>query len=142
MPPTSPISFDAVGDAAASIEEHLGPIDVWVKNAITTVVDFFEDISASEYERATRVTHLAAVWRTNVALARTVPPDRRTIVQIGSALAHRGIPLQSPYSGAKHAIKGSFESLRCELRSPPREPGTSDNGPTAWAEHPRSSTVA
>jgi len=108
--------FDAVNGAAAAIEERLGPIDVWINNAMTTVFDFFEDISAREYERATRVTYLGAVWGTKAALERMLPRDRGTVVQIGSALAYRGIPLQSPYCGAKHAIKGSFESLRCELR--------------------------
>jgi short-subunit dehydrogenase len=83
---------------------------------MTTVFDFFEDISAAEYERATRVTYLGTVWGTKAALHRMMPRDRGTIVQVGSALAYRGIPLQSPYCGAKHAIKGSFESLRCELR--------------------------
>jgi NAD(P)-dependent dehydrogenase (short-subunit alcohol dehydrogenase family) len=108
--------FDQVESAAAAIEERLGPIDIWVNNAMTTVFDFFEDISAAEYERATRVTYLGAIWGTKVALGRMMPRDRGTVVQIGSALAYRGIPLQAPYCGAKHAIKGSFESLRCELR--------------------------
>jgi short-subunit dehydrogenase len=109
--------FDQVQRAAVAIEERLGPIDIWINNAMTTVFDFFEDISASEYERATRVTYLGTVWGTKAALERMMPRDRGTIVQIGSALAYRGIPLQSPYCGAKHAIKGSFESLRCELRN-------------------------
>jgi len=108
--------FQAVDSAAAAIEARLGPVDVWVNNAMTTVFDFFEDISDDEYERATRVTYLGAIWGTKAALARMLPRDRGTVVQIGSALAYRGIPLQSPYCGAKHAIKGSFESLRCELR--------------------------
>jgi NAD(P)-dependent dehydrogenase (short-subunit alcohol dehydrogenase family) len=108
--------FEQVESAAAAIEERLGPIDIWVNNAMTTVFDFFEDISAAEYERATRVTYLGTVWGTKVALNRMMPRDQGAIVQIGSALAYRGIPLQSPYCGAKHAIKGSFESLRCELR--------------------------
>jgi NAD(P)-dependent dehydrogenase (short-subunit alcohol dehydrogenase family) len=108
--------FDEVESAAAAIEERLGPIDIWINNAMTTVFDFFESISPAEYERATRVTYLGAIWGTKAALGRMVPRDRGTVVQIGSALAYRGIPLQSPYCGAKHAIKGSFESLRCELR--------------------------
>jgi short-subunit dehydrogenase len=108
--------FDEVESAAAAIEERLGPIDVWVNNAMTTVFDFFDDISPGEYERATRVTYLGTIWGTKAALARMMPRDHGTVVQIGSALAYRGIPLQSPYCGAKHAIKGSFESLRCELR--------------------------
>ena len=108
--------FGAVEAAAAAIEEHLGPIDVWVNNAMTTVFAFLDDIEPGEFERATRVTYLGAVWGTKVALARMLPRDRGTIVQIGSALAYRGIPLQAPYCGAKHAMKGMFESLRCELR--------------------------
>jgi len=108
--------FEQVAAAAEQIELRHGPIDIWVNNAMTTVFDFFEDISADEYERATRVTYLGAVWGTKAALSRMLPRDRGTLVQIGSALAYRGIPLQSPYCGAKHAIKGSFESVRCELR--------------------------
>lgn len=102
--------------AAAAIEARLGPIDVWINNAMTTVFAFLDDIDPHEYERATRVTYLGAVWGTKVALARMLPRDRGTIVQVGSALAYRGIPLQAPYCGAKHAMKGMFESLRCELR--------------------------
>ena len=105
-----------VREAAASIEEHLGPIDVWINNAMTTVFAFIDDIDPHEFERATRVTYLGAVWGTKVALDRMLARDRGTIVQIGSALAYRGIPLQAPYCGAKHAMKGMFESLRCELR--------------------------
>src|SRR5207302_7099857 len=78
---------------------------------------FFQDIAPEEYERATRVTYLGAVWGTRAALARMLPRDRGTVVQVGSALAYRGIPLQSPYCGAKHAIQGFQESLRCELRN-------------------------
>ncbi|HEX4282428.1 MAG TPA: SDR family oxidoreductase [Solirubrobacteraceae bacterium] len=108
--------FDAVSAAAAAIEERLGPIDVWINNAMTTVFAFLDDIDPHEYERATRVTYLGAVWGTKAALARMLPRDSGTIVQVGSALAYRGIPLQAPYCGAKHAMKGMFESLRCELR--------------------------
>jgi NAD(P)-dependent dehydrogenase (short-subunit alcohol dehydrogenase family) len=109
--------FDQVRDAAAAIEEHLGSIHVWVNNAMTTVFAFFDDVSPEEYERATRVTYLGAVWGTKAALERMLPRDRGTIVEVGSALAYRGIPLQAPYCGAKHAIKGFQESLRCELRN-------------------------
>jgi short-subunit dehydrogenase len=106
----------AVEGAAADIEVELGEIDVWINNAMTTVFAFFDDIDPAEYERATRVTYLGTVWGTRAALKRMLPRDRGTIVQVGSALAYRGIPLQSPYCGAKHAIKGFQESLRCELR--------------------------
>jgi short-subunit dehydrogenase len=114
--PADVADFDAVRNAAAVIEERLGPIDIWVNNAMTTVFAFFDDVSAEEYERATRVTYLGTVWGTKVALERMLPRNRGTIVEVGSALAYRGIPLQAPYCGAKHAIKGFFESLRCELR--------------------------
>jgi NAD(P)-dependent dehydrogenase (short-subunit alcohol dehydrogenase family) len=108
--------FEAMRSAAAAIEDRLGPIDIWVNNAMTTVFAFLDDITAEEYERATRVTYLGTVWGTKVALERMLPRDRGTIVQVGSALAYRGIPLQAPYCGAKHAIKGFQESLRTELR--------------------------
>jgi NAD(P)-dependent dehydrogenase (short-subunit alcohol dehydrogenase family) len=108
--------FEQVDAAAEAIEQQLGPIDIWVNNAMTTVFAFFDDISPEEYERATRVTYLGAVWGTKAALRRMLARDRGTIVEVGSALAYRGIPLQAPYCGAKHAIKGFQESLRCELR--------------------------
>lgn len=108
--------FEAVRAAATAIEEQLGAIDIWINNAMTTVFAFLDDIEPHEYERATRVTYLGAVWGTKVALERMLARDSGTIVQVGSALAYRGIPLQAPYCGAKHAMKGMFESLRCELR--------------------------
>ena len=108
---------EAVDRAASEIEARHGPIDVWVNNAMTTVFAFFDEIDPDEYDRATRVTYLGTVWGTRAALKRMVPRDRGTIVQVGSALAYRGIPLQAPYCGAKHAIKGMQESLRCELRA-------------------------
>jgi NAD(P)-dependent dehydrogenase (short-subunit alcohol dehydrogenase family) len=114
--PADVAEFDQVRSAAAAIEERLGPIDIWINNAMTTVFAFLDDIEPHEYERATRVTYLGAVWGTKVALERMLPRDRGMIVQVGSALAYRGIPLQAPYCGAKHAMRGMFESLRCELR--------------------------
>jgi short-subunit dehydrogenase len=101
--------------AASSIEEELGPIDVWVNNAMATVYGPFLDISADEYKRVTEVTYLGFVNGTRTALQRMVPRDRGVIVQVGSALAYRGIPLQSAYCGAKHAIQGFTDSVRCEL---------------------------
>src|SRR3954465_12191629 len=106
----------AVESAAQATEEPLGPIDIWINDAMTTVFAWFQDIEPDEYERATRVTYLGAVWGTQAALRRMGPRDRGTIVQVGSALAYRGIPLQSAYCGAKHAMKGFHESLRTELR--------------------------
>ncbi|HEY6015197.1 MAG TPA: SDR family oxidoreductase [Gaiellaceae bacterium] len=113
--PTDVADFDAVEAAAAATEEALGPIDVWVNNAMTTVFAFFEDIEPEEFRRATEVTYLGAVWGTKAALRRMLPRDRGAIVQVGSALAYRGIPLQSAYCGSKHAMKGFFESVRTEL---------------------------
>jgi NAD(P)-dependent dehydrogenase (short-subunit alcohol dehydrogenase family) len=106
-----------VESAAAAVEDAFGPIDVWVNNAMTTVFSFFEDVEPDEFQRATEVTYLGAVWGTRAALKRMLPRDRGTIVQVGSALAYRGIPLQAPYCGAKHAMKGFTESVRCELRN-------------------------
>jgi NAD(P)-dependent dehydrogenase (short-subunit alcohol dehydrogenase family) len=114
--PTDVADPDAVEAAAAAAEEQLGEIDVWINNAMTTVFAFFRDIEPEEFRRATEVTYLGAVWGTRSALARMLPRDRGTIVQVGSALAYRGIPLQSAYCGSKHALKGFFESMRTELQ--------------------------
>jgi NAD(P)-dependent dehydrogenase (short-subunit alcohol dehydrogenase family) len=113
--PTDVADYDAVDAAAAATEEALGEIDVWVNDAMTTVFAFLEDIEPDEFKRATEVTYLGFVWGTKAALKRMVPRDRGSIVLVGSALAYRGIPLQSPYCGAKHATKGFFESVRTEL---------------------------
>lgn len=115
--PTDVSDPDAMEEAAEQVERELGPIDVWVSNAMTTVFAFFEDISPDEWRRATDVTYHGAVWSTRSALKRMRPRDRGTIVLVGSAMAYQGIPLQSPYCGAKHAIKGFFDSIRCELRN-------------------------
>jgi NAD(P)-dependent dehydrogenase (short-subunit alcohol dehydrogenase family) len=115
--PTDVAEYEQVEAAAAAAEEALGPIDVWVSNAMTTVFGFFTDVEPDEFKRATEVTYLGAVWSAKAALKRMQPRDRGTIVLVGSALAKRGIPLQAPYCGAKHGIQGFFESLRCELRN-------------------------
>jgi short-subunit dehydrogenase len=107
---------DQVEAAAKATEEALGPIDIWVNNAMTTVFGEFLEISPDEFRRASDVTYLGAVWGARAALRRMVERDRGTLVLVGSAMAYRGIPLQSPYCGAKQAEKGFFESLRCELR--------------------------
>jgi hypothetical protein len=104
-----------VDDAATTIEAELGEIDVWVNNAMATVFAPFSEIEPDEFERSTRVTYLGVVWGTRAALRRMGPRDRGVVVQVGSALAYRGIPLQSAYCGAKHAIKGFTESVRAEL---------------------------
>jgi NAD(P)-dependent dehydrogenase (short-subunit alcohol dehydrogenase family) len=103
--------------AANRIEKELGPIDVWVNNAMASVFAEFVDIAPDDFERVTRVTYLGQVNGTRAALDKMLPRDRGTIIQIGSALAYRGIPLQSAYCGAKHAVQGFTESLRCELLS-------------------------
>ncbi|WP_204015201.1 SDR family oxidoreductase [Sphaerimonospora thailandensis] len=107
--------YDRVRQAAQQIEVELGPIDVWINVAFTTVFAPFMKISPEEFERVTRVTYLGYVWGTRAALELMRPRDRGVIVQAGSALAHRSIPLQSAYCGAKHAIKGFTEALRTEL---------------------------
>lgn len=101
--------------AAERVEDELGPIELWVNNASATVFASFRDITPREYRRVTEVTYLGVVYGTKAALDRMAPRDHGVIVQVGSALAYRGIPLQSPYCGAKHAIQGFTESLRCEL---------------------------
>lgn len=105
----------AVEAAATRAEVELGPIDVWVNNAMTTVFAPLRDISPDEFRRATEVTYLGYVWGTMSALRRMRPRNRGTIVQVGSALAYRSIPLQAPYCGAKHAIRGFTDSVRSEL---------------------------
>jgi NADP-dependent 3-hydroxy acid dehydrogenase YdfG len=105
----------AVDAAASKVEQGLGPIDVWVNDAFSAVFAPFWEVEPEEFQRATEVTYLGFVWGTRAALARMRQRDRGVIVQVGSALAYRGIPLQSAYCGAKHAIQGFTESLRCEL---------------------------
>jgi NAD(P)-dependent dehydrogenase (short-subunit alcohol dehydrogenase family) len=105
----------AVERAASQVEDQLGPIDAWVNNAMTSVFAPFTEIAAEEFRRATEVTYLGVVYGTRAALDRMLPRDRGVVVCVGSALAYRGVPLQSPYCGAKHAIQGFTESVRCEL---------------------------
>jgi NAD(P)-dependent dehydrogenase (short-subunit alcohol dehydrogenase family) len=106
---------EQVERAATQVEEAFGPIDVWVNDAFTSVFAPADEITPEEYRRVTEVTYLGYVHGTLAALKRMKPRDRGTIVQVGSALAHRGIPLQAAYCAAKHAIKGFTEALRCEL---------------------------
>lgn len=107
--------FTAVDQAADRAEKELGPIDLWVNNAFSSVFARFTDIGMDEFTRTTEVTYLGYVYGTRAALTRMQPRDRGTIVQVGSALAYRGIPLQTAYCGAKHAIQGFNEALRVEL---------------------------
>ena len=104
-----------VESAASRIEEELGPIDVWVNNAMVSAFMPLSEMTAEDFRRVTEVTYLGCVYGTMSALRRMVPRDRGSIVQVGSALAYRGIPLQSAYCGAKHALQGFTESVRCEL---------------------------
>jgi len=113
--PTDVADADAVETAAAYVERDLGPIDVWVNNAMVSVFSPVHELTASDVHRVTEVTYLGVVYGTLAALKRMLPRDRGSIVQVGSALAYRGIPLQAAYCGAKHAIQGFTESLRCEL---------------------------
>jgi NAD(P)-dependent dehydrogenase (short-subunit alcohol dehydrogenase family) len=106
---------ESVDEAAGRVEERLGPIDVWINNAMATIFAPTSETTPAEFLRATEVTYLGTVWGTMAALRRMAPRNRGTIVQVGSALAYRGIPLQAPYCGAKHAIQGFTESLRTEL---------------------------
>jgi NAD(P)-dependent dehydrogenase (short-subunit alcohol dehydrogenase family) len=106
---------DQVEAAAERIERELGEIDVWVNDAFTAVFAPFWGVSADEFRRVTEVSYLGFVYGTMAALKRMRPRDRGVIVQVGSALAYRGIPLQTAYCGAKHAIQGFTEALRCEL---------------------------
>ncbi|MGE5274615.1 MAG: SDR family oxidoreductase [Verrucomicrobiota bacterium] len=114
------VSVDVAGPegveaAASEIESVLGPIDVWVNNAMATVFAPLSATEPDEFRRATEVTYLGSVWGTMAALRRMRPRDRGVVVQVGSALAYRGIPLQSAYCGAKHALQGFLESVRTEL---------------------------
>ncbi len=106
---------DAVERAAAQVEERFGPIDIWINNAMASVFSPVRDTPASEFRRVTEVTYLGVVHGTLAALRRMLPRDRGVIVQVGSALAYRGIPLQAPYCAAKHAVQGFMDSLRSEL---------------------------
>ncbi len=113
--PTDVADAEQVENAAARLEETFGPIDVWVNDAMTSVFSPAKEMTPADYKRVTEVTYLGFVYGTLAALKRMLPRDRGVIVQVGSALAYRGIPLQSAYCGAKHAIQGFTESVRCEL---------------------------
>lgn len=105
----------AVEQAAARIEAELGPIDIWINNAMNSVFSPVKETEPEEYKRVTEVTYLGQVYGALAALKRMLPRNQGTIVFVGSALAYRGIPLQSAYCGAKHAIEGFYDSLRTEL---------------------------
>ena len=113
--PTDVADHEQVEAAAARIEKELGPVDVWVNVAFTSVFSPFDEIKPEEYKRVTEVNYLGFVYATMAILPRMKARNRGTIVQVGSALAYRGIPLQTAYCGSKHAIQGFHEALRCEL---------------------------
>ena len=113
--PTDVSDFEAVDKAAVAAEEQFGPIDVWVNDAFVSVFAPFWEITAEEFRQVTDVTYLGFVNGTMAALSRMRERDRGVIVQVGSALGERSIPLQSAYCGAKHAVNGFTSSLRCEL---------------------------
>ncbi len=113
--PTDVADPEQVEAAAERVERELGPIDVWVNDAIAVIFSPFKDIEMEDFKRSTEVCYLGAVYGTKAALKRMLPRDRGTIVQVGSALSYRAIPLQSAYCGAKHAMRGFTDSVRTEL---------------------------
>ena len=113
--PTDVADAQQVEAAAERVEQELGPIEIWVNDAMATIFAPFLEITADEFKRATEVTYLGQVYGTMAALKRMHPRNRGCIIQVGSALAFRSIPLQSPYCGAKHAIVGFTDSIRSEL---------------------------
>src|SRR5437870_5880922 len=115
MIPTDVANPEQVEAAAARVEAELGEIDLWINNAMTSVFSPIKEMTPEEFRRVTEVTYLGYVYGTLAALKRMLARDRGVIVQVGSALAYRGIPLQSAYCGAKHAVQGFCDSLRCEL---------------------------
>jgi NAD(P)-dependent dehydrogenase (short-subunit alcohol dehydrogenase family) len=113
--PADVANSDQIEGAAAAVEQNLGPIDIWINDAMTSVFSPIKEMTAEEFRRVTEVTYLGFVYGTLSALKRMLPRNCGVIVQVGSALAYRGIPLQAAYCGAKHAIQGFVDSLRCEL---------------------------
>jgi short-subunit dehydrogenase len=113
--PTDVASAEQVEAAALKVEQHFGPIDVWINAAMVSVFSSLKEMTFEEFQRVTEVTFLGTVYGTMVALRRMLPRDHGSIVQVGSALAYRSVPLQSAYCGAKHGIRGFTDSLRSEL---------------------------
>ena len=113
--PTDVADHEQVDAAAEAVESTFGPIDIWVNNAMATIFAPFVEVTPQEFKRATEVTYLGAVYGTMAALKRMVARDRGVVVQVGSALSYRAIPLQSAYCGAKFAIRGFTDSVRTEL---------------------------
>ncbi len=113
--PTDVADADAVEKAAEQAEQAFGPIDVWVNNAMNSVFAPVKEVTPEEFKRVTEVTYLGQVYGAMAAMKRMLPRNKGSIIFVGSALAYRGIPLQSAYCGSKHGIQGFFDSLRTEL---------------------------
>lgn len=113
--PTDVADAAVVESAAEAVENAFGPIDVWINNAMVSVFSPIKDVEPDEFRRVTEVTYLGYVYGTLAALKRMLPRNRGVIIQVGSALAYRGIPLQAAYCGAKHAVEGFTDSLHTEL---------------------------
>ena len=113
--PTDVADAAQVEAAAEEVETKLGPIDIWVNNAMTSVFSPIKKMKQEEFKRVTEVTYLGYVYGSLAALKRMLPRDRGAIVHVGSALAYRSIPLQAAYCASKHAVLGFFTSLRTEL---------------------------
>jgi NAD(P)-dependent dehydrogenase (short-subunit alcohol dehydrogenase family) len=113
--PVDVANADQIEAAAAQVESEFGRIDIWINNAMASVFSPIREMTPEEFRRVTEVTYLGYVYGTLAALKRMLLRDRGVIVQVGSALAYRGIPLQSAYCAAKHAVQGFCDSLRCEL---------------------------
>jgi NAD(P)-dependent dehydrogenase (short-subunit alcohol dehydrogenase family) len=113
--PVDVADAEGIEQAAEAVEQEFGPIDIWINNAMVSVFSPVKKMTPEEYKRVTEVTYLGIVYGTLAALKRMLPRDHGVIVQVGSALAYRGIPLQSAYCAAKHAVQGFHDSLRSEL---------------------------
>src|SRR5437867_5632979 len=113
--PADVSNYEHMESAAEEVERKLGPIDIWINNAMVSVLSRFREMQPAEFRRVTEVTYFGVVYGTMAALRFMAQRNRGTIVQVGSALAYRSIPLQSAYCGAKHAIRGFTDSLRSEL---------------------------
>ena len=132
--PTDVANADEVEAAARRVEQELGPIDIWVNDAMTSVFSPIKEMTPDDFKRVTEVTYLGYVYGTLAALKRMLPRDRGTIVHVGSALAYRSIPLQAAYSASKHAGPGILcvAALRAHSR---RQQGEDHHGADAGAEH-------
>jgi len=109
--PADVSDFAELSQAVDKIQKEIGPMDIWISNAMVSVFSPVADISPEEFRRVTEVTYLGVVWGTKIALKHMGKRNRGTMVIVGSALAYRAIPLQAPYCAAKHAVHGFYESL-------------------------------